>query len=42
MGYIADLTNIGFGFIVPLLCFLVVFVYAISWKKMEIRDSKGV
>ena len=43
MGYIADITNISFGFIVPLFCFLVVLVYAISWKKMETKDSaKGV
>jgi fucose permease len=42
MGYIADITNISFGFIVPLLCFLVVYVYAISWKKMEITDAKRI
>lgn len=35
MGYIADITNIGFGFIVPLICFAVVLIYAVSWKKLE-------
>ncbi|MGD9153588.1 MAG: L-fucose:H+ symporter permease [Gammaproteobacteria bacterium] len=42
MGYIADITNISFGFIVPLFCFLIVYTYAIVWKKMEITDAKRI
>jgi len=35
MGYIADRTTISFGFIVPLVCFVSVFIYAVAWKKLE-------
>ncbi len=38
MGYIADITNIQIGFIVPLICFFIVFIYAVFWKKLESSD----
>lgn len=41
MGYIADKTSISVGFIVPLLCFLIVAFYGLFWKKLELMDAKG-
>ncbi len=38
MGYIADITTINFGFIIPLVCFFAVFIYAAFWKKLELND----
>lgn len=35
MGYIADITSISFGFIVPLFCFMVVFLYAVFWQRLK-------
>ena len=42
MGYIADVTNISFGFIVPLSCFVIIFLYGIFWKKIVYRDRESV
>jgi MFS transporter, FHS family, L-fucose permease len=39
MGYIADVTNMSFGFIVPAVCFFVVFLYGILWRRLEAKDA---
>lgn len=35
MGRIADLTSMNFGFIVPLICFAIVSLYAVFWEKLR-------
>jgi FHS family L-fucose permease-like MFS transporter len=34
MGHIADLTNVSFSFIVPLVCFAVVSLYGFNWTRL--------
>ena len=37
-GWIADQTSMAMGFAVPLVCFAVVFWYALSWERLERRS----
>jgi L-fucose:H+ symporter permease len=39
MGWIADKASMRAGFIVPLVCFTVVGIYAASWQKLEAQDA---
>jgi len=39
MGLIADRCNMRVGFIIPLLCFIVIAIYGAMWKKLESKDS---
>jgi FHS family L-fucose permease-like MFS transporter len=39
MGWIADKASMRVGFIVPLVCFAFVGIYAASWQKLESRDA---
>jgi len=39
MGLIADRGNMRLGFIIPLICFVVIAAYGTVWKKLEARDS---
>jgi FHS family L-fucose permease-like MFS transporter len=39
MGRIADVASMRIGFIVPLVCFIFVGVYAASWRKLEAKDA---
>jgi FHS family L-fucose permease-like MFS transporter len=40
MGLIADHCNMRVGFIIPLICFLVIAAYGTVWKKLEVRDAE--
>jgi FHS family L-fucose permease-like MFS transporter len=42
MGHIADTSSMRVGFIVPLVCFIGVAVYAAMWQILESRDAGGV
>jgi FHS family L-fucose permease-like MFS transporter len=39
MGRIADVASMRVGFIVPLICFILVGAYAASWQKLEAKDA---
>ena len=39
MGLIADRGNMRLGFIIPLICFVVIAAYGTVWKKLEARDT---
>jgi FHS family L-fucose permease-like MFS transporter len=39
MGHIADTSSMRVGFIVPLVCFFGVALYAAMWKKLESKDA---
>jgi MFS transporter, FHS family, L-fucose permease len=39
MGLIADKCNMRVGFIIPLVCFIVIAIYGSVWKKLESKDS---
>ena len=39
MGKIADLASMRIGFIVPLVCFIIVGAYAAAWRKLEASDA---
>jgi MFS transporter, FHS family, L-fucose permease len=41
MGAIADKLSMRVGFIIPLVCFIVIAVYAAMWKKLESRDAQA-
>jgi FHS family L-fucose permease-like MFS transporter len=41
MGYVADHSDMSRGFIVPLLCFVVVAVYGLMWPKLSGAESMG-
>jgi FHS family L-fucose permease-like MFS transporter len=39
MGYLADKGGMRIGFLIPLVCFAFIAVYAASWRKLEARDA---
>jgi FHS family L-fucose permease-like MFS transporter len=39
MGLVADHGGMRVGFIIPLLCFVVIAAYGLVWKRLESRDS---
>jgi FHS family L-fucose permease-like MFS transporter len=39
MGHIADTSSMRIGFVVPLVCFIGVALYAASWQKLEQSDA---
>jgi MFS transporter, FHS family, L-fucose permease len=42
MGHIADTSSMRMGFVVPLVCFVGVAVYAALWQMLESKDAAGV
>ena len=40
MGYIKDVASMRVGFIVPLVCFLLIAIYGAVWQKLENKDQK--
>jgi MFS transporter, FHS family, L-fucose permease len=41
MGHIADTSSMRIGFVVPLVCFIGVGLYAAMWQTLESRDARG-
>ena len=39
MGLIADKGGMKIGFVIPLVCFLIISIYGMSWQKLEARDA---
>jgi FHS family L-fucose permease-like MFS transporter len=39
MGHIADVHSMRIGFALPLICFVLITVYALFWKRLEAKDS---
>jgi FHS family L-fucose permease-like MFS transporter len=39
MGGIADKHSMHFGFVVPLVCFVLIAIYGLFWKKLEDKDA---
>jgi fucose permease len=39
MGWLADHWGMPIGFLMPLICFVIVAAYGMSWRKLEARDS---
>lgn len=39
MGHLGDIYNMSFGFLMPLLCFVLVSVYGYTWTKLSKADS---
>jgi FHS family L-fucose permease-like MFS transporter len=40
MGWIADVYNMRLGFVIPLVCFAVVALYGVFWRKLNDADSE--
>jgi FHS family L-fucose permease-like MFS transporter len=40
MGYIADVSNMGVGFFVPMVCFAIIFLF--GWKGYKVRQPQQV
>jgi len=40
MGKLADIVSMRIGFVVPLVCFIAVGIYAASWQKLEAKDAQ--
>ena len=41
MGYIADKGGMRIGFVIPLVCFVVIAIYGALWHKLELKDSRA-
>src|SRR5208282_4456021 len=41
MGFIADKGGMRIGFVIPLVCFIVISVYGALWQKLEAKDSEN-
>jgi MFS transporter, FHS family, L-fucose permease len=41
MGYIADKGGMRIGFVIPLVCFVVITIYGMRWQKLELQDSQA-
>ena len=41
MGHIADTHSMRTGFVVPLVCFVLIALYGVVWQKLEAKDSEG-
>jgi MFS transporter, FHS family, L-fucose permease len=41
MGHIADTHSMKVGFVVPLVCFVLIALYGAVWQKLEAKDSEG-
>jgi len=39
MGHIADTSSMRAGFVVPLVCFVVIAIYGAIWQRLEYRDA---
>lgn len=39
MGWLADIASMRFGFLMPLLCFVVIFGYGAFWRMLEDKDT---
>ena len=41
MGHIADVSSMRAGFLVPLVCFVLIALYGLSWSKLEAKDAQA-
>jgi FHS family L-fucose permease-like MFS transporter len=41
MGHIADTSSMRIGFVVPLVCFIGVALYGVTWQMLESKDAKA-
>ena len=41
MGHIADTHSMKVGFVVPLVCFILIAIYGAAWEKLEAKDSEA-
>jgi len=39
MGHIADTHSMKAGFVVPLVCFVLIALYGLVWQKLETKDA---
>jgi fucose permease len=39
MGWLADVVSMRFGFLMPMICFVVIFLYGAFWKMLEDKDT---
>ncbi len=39
MGWLADIASMRFGFLMPLLCFAIIFAYGAFWRMLEDKDA---
>ena len=39
MGHIADVHSMRMGFVVPLVCFVLIAIYGAAWQKLEAKDA---
>jgi fucose permease len=39
MGHIADTHSMRIGFVVPLVCFVLIAIYGLAWEKLEAKDN---
>lgn len=39
-GYIADRGGMRIGFVIPLICFVLIVFYGAFWQKLELKDSQ--
>jgi FHS family L-fucose permease-like MFS transporter len=39
MGHIGDTSSMRNGFVVPLVCFILIALYGAVWQKLEAKDS---
>ena len=40
MGHIADTISMRAGFVVPLVCFVLIAIYGLIWQRLEANDSE--
>jgi FHS family L-fucose permease-like MFS transporter len=41
MGYIADKSSMRAGFVLPLVCFVLIAIYGMIWQKLENKDREA-
>jgi FHS family L-fucose permease-like MFS transporter len=41
MGWLADNWGMRIGFLMPLICFVVIAIYGTLWQKLEAKDSRA-
>ena len=39
MGWVADHFNMGIGFLIPLVCFILILIYGFFWKSLFVEDT---
>jgi fucose permease len=41
MGWLADNWGMRIGFVMPLICFVVIATYGLFWRQLEARDVRN-